>query len=210
MTATTTLGTTSATTTTTPTTLTAEGEAASARRHAVVPTAVGELTLVAEGDDLVGIYFREHHPAPDRSRFGAPVDPEDDAVLARAARQLVEFATGERAGFDLPLRPVGSDRARQVWDLVAAVPRGSTTTYAALGRALGIGPRVAGQLVARNPLCVVLPCHRVVASDGRLTGYAGGVDVKRALLQLEGVLGEGATVVPKGAPVTAAASEEVS
>lgn len=167
------------------------------RRHAVVSTAVGELTLVAEGDDLVGVYFAEHHPAPDRDGFGAPVDPAGDAVLATAAQQLGDYVGGRRDAFDLPLRPAGSERARQVWELVAAVPRGSTTTYAALGRAVGIGPRAAGQLVARNPLCVVVPCHRVVASDGRLTGYAGGVDRKQALLRLEGALAEGATVVPK-------------
>lgn len=174
------------------------------RRHSVVTTAMGELTLVAEGDALVGVYFAEHHPAPDREGFGPSVDPAGDAVLAAAAQQLVDYVGGQRDGFDLPLRPVGSERARQVWQLVAAVPRGSTTTYAALGRAVGIGPRVAGQLVARNPLCVVLPCHRVVASDGRLTGYAGGVDRKRALLQLEGVLAEGATAVPKASREPAA------
>jgi len=181
-----------------------------ARRHSVVATAVGELKLVAEGHALVGVYFAEHHPAPDRASFGTPVDPAGDAVLAAAAQQLTDYVSGQREGFDLPLRPVGSERARQVWDLVAAVPRGSTTTYAALGRAVGIGPRVAGQLVARNPLCVVLPCHRVVASDGRLTGYAGGVDRKRALLQLEGALAEGATVVPKAPGEAAAEAAEGS
>ena len=124
------------------------------------------------------------------------MDLADDEVLAGAAEQLAEYASGHRDGFDLPLRPSGSERARQVWDLVAAVPRGETTTYAALGRAVGVGPRAAGQFVARNPLCVVVPCHRVVASDGRLTGYAGGVDRKRQLLQLEGALTAGASVVP--------------
>ena len=182
---------------------TTTAEEAPPRRHALVATEVGDLTLVAQGDDLVGVYFAEHHPAPDPEAFGVAVDPAGDAVLGSAAEQLVDYVGGRREAFELSLRPLGSERARQVWDLVAAVPRGSTTTYAALGRAVGIGPRVAGQLVARNPLCVVLPCHRVVASDGRLTGYAGGVDRKRALLQLEGALAEGATVVPK-APRTAA------
>lgn len=166
------------------------------RRHAVAETELGALTLVAEGSALVGVYFPEHRPEPDSTRFGDPVELADDEVLAAAADQLAEYASGHRAGFDLPLRASGSDRAREVWDLVAAVPRGETTTYAALGRAVGVGPRAAGQLVARNPLCVVVPCHRVVASDGRLTGYAGGVDRKRRLLQLEGALAAGASVVP--------------
>jgi methylated-DNA-[protein]-cysteine S-methyltransferase len=166
------------------------------RRHTSVATELGELTLVAEGTALVGVYFAEHRPEPDSSRFGDPVEAADDDVLAVAAEQIGEYASGHRESFDLPLAASGSERARQVWDLVAAVPRGETTTYAALGRAVGVGPRAAGQLVARNPLCVVVPCHRVVASDGRLTGYAGGVDRKRQLLQLEGAL----TAAPPAAP----------
>ena len=170
------------------------------RRHVVVETELGGLTLVAEGPALVGVYFPDHRPEPDTSRFGEAVELADDEVLAGSAEQIAEYASGRRTVFDLPLRASGSDRARQVWDLVAAVPRGETTTYAALGRAVGVGPRAAGQFVARNPLCLVVPCHRVVASDGRLTGYAGGVDRKRQLLQLEGVLTAGASVVPARAP----------
>jgi len=176
-------------------------------RHAVVATSVGELTLVAAGQALVGVYFHQHRPEPDRTRFGEPVEPGDDEVLAAAAEQLAAYVEGRRTTFDLPLHPSGSERARQVWDLVAAVPRGETTTYAALGRAVGVGPRAAGQFVARNPLCVVVPCHRVVASGGRLTGYAGGVDRKRQLLELEGALAPGAAAVsPAPAPT---ADEEV-
>jgi methylated-DNA-[protein]-cysteine S-methyltransferase len=158
------------------------------RRHAVVPTAMGDLTLVAAGGALVGVYFPEHRPEPDRAHFGEPAELADDGVLSTAAEQLTAYVGGKRATFDLPLQASGSERARQVWELIAAVPRGETTTYAALGRAVGVGPRAAGQFVARNPLCVVIPCHRVIASDGRLTGYAGGVDRKRQLLELEGAL----------------------
>ena len=171
------------------------------RRQATVATRLGEVTLVARGEALVGVYFAEHAPAPDRSTFGVEVDADEDRTLGAAAQQLSEYVEGTRERFDLPLEPVGSERARRVWELVAAVPRGETTTYAALGRAVGVGPRAAGQFVARNPLSVVVPCHRVVASDGRLTGYAGGVDRKRLLLELEGVLPEGATKVPRADPV---------
>ena len=179
------------------------------RRHATVATELGELTLVGDGSALVGVYFPEHRPEPDQTRFGPVVGVDDDPVLAAAAEQLAEYASGHRTSFDVPVRPDGSERARQVWELVAAVPRGETTTYAALGRAVGVGPRAAGQFVARNPLCVVVPCHRVVASDGRLTGYAGGVDRKRQLLQLEGALAAGATAVPR-VPVAAPADEAVA
>jgi methylated-DNA-[protein]-cysteine S-methyltransferase len=182
------------------------------RRHGVVETELGALTLVAEGPELVGVYFPEHRPEPDAARFGAPVEVSEDDVLAGAAEQLAEYASGHRDVFELPLRASGSERARQVWDLVSAVPRGETTTYAALGRAVGVGPRAAGQFVARNPLCVVVPCHRVVASDGRLTGYAGGVDRKRQLLQLEGALTAGgptADPAPVSAPAPAPALADV-
>jgi methylated-DNA-[protein]-cysteine S-methyltransferase len=172
------------------------------RRQATVATRLGEVTLVAEGDALVGVYFAEHSPAPDRSSFGTEVDADEDRTLRTAAEQLSEYVEGSRERFDLTLAPAGSERARRVWELVAAVPRGETTTYAALGRAVGVGPRAAGQFVARNPLSVVVPCHRVVASDGRLTGYAGGVERKQVLLELEGALPEGATKVPR-APLTA-------
>ena len=158
------------------------------RRHAIVPTALGDLTLVAEEDVLVGVYYPEHRPAPAPTGFGEGVDPVGDPVLEEAASQVVDYVDGRRTTFDVPTRAVGSERARQVWNLIAAVPRGETTSYAALARAVGVGPRVAGQFVARNPLSVVVPCHRVVASDGRLTGYAGGVDRKRQLLELEGAL----------------------
>ncbi|GAA3570899.1 hypothetical protein GCM10022197_29190 [Microlunatus spumicola] len=177
------------------------------RRHAVVTTALGDLTVVAEGPEVVGVYFVEHRPEPDRARFGRAVEQADDEVLAAAAEQLVDYADGRRTSFDLPLRPDGSERARQVWALVAAVPRGETTSYATLGRAVGVGPRAAGQFVARNPLCVLVPCHRVVASDGRLTGYAGGVERKRQLLELEGALDVGSgTVVPATSPTPASTS----
>lgn len=174
---------------------------AAGRRQATVATVLGEVTLVAQGEALVGVYFAEHQPAPDRSSFGVEVDAHEDRTLRAAAEQLSEYVEGSRERFDLPLEATGSERARRVWELVAAVPRGATTTYAELGRAVGVGPRAAGQFVARNPLCVVVPCHRVVASDGRLTGYAGGVDRKRQLLELEGALDEGAVKVPRPAPV---------
>lgn len=186
-----------------------EGSARPSRRHAVVPTELGDLTLVAQGDCLVGLYYPEHRPAPAPASLGEPVEAAADPVLEEAAAQVVDYVAGRRERFDLPLDAAGSERARQVWELIAAVPRGETTTYAALGRAVGVGPRAAGQFVARNPLSMVVPCHRVVASDGRLTGYAGGVDRKRRLLELEGALAaEGSPAVEAAPEVEAAPAVE--
>src|SRR4051794_39038740 len=91
------------------------------RRHASVQTELGELTLVAEGDALVGVYFHDHRPAPALDGFGRGVEADGDPVLEEAAAQIVDYANGRRDTFNLPLRPVGSERARQLWGLIAAV-----------------------------------------------------------------------------------------
>ena len=186
---------------------TQRGPGSTNRRYTVVPTDLGDLTLVAEGDALAGLYYPEHRPAPAPAALGEEVDAAGDPVLDEAAAQVVDYLAGRRSVFDLPLAGAGSERAHQVWDLIAAVPRGETTTYAALGRAVGVGPRAAGQFVARNPLSLVVPCHRVVASDGRLTGYAGGVDRKRRLLELEGALAPEPAPEVEGSVAAGPASE---
>jgi methylated-DNA-[protein]-cysteine S-methyltransferase len=150
----------------------------------VTASPVGRLELVAQGGALVAI------------RFDAPPDGGDgperggSAVLVEAHRQLSEYFAGDRRVFDLPLRPHGTDFQRRVWDVLATVPWGTTTTYGDLARRLGLPPgasRAVGAANGANPLPIVLPCHRVVGSDGRLTGYAGGLDRKATLLRLEGV-----------------------
>lgn len=111
-------------------------------------------------------------------------------VLAEARRQLAEYFEGRRRVFDLPLRPDGTAFQRRVWEVLATVPWGTTTTYGAIAARLGLPPgasRAVGAANGANPLPVVLPCHRVVGSDGRLTGYAGGLERKAVLLRLEGV-----------------------
>src|SRR6202012_6199274 len=96
----------------------------------------------------------------------------------------------ERREFDLPLNPVGSERARRLWQLLAEIPYGQTTTYGALARSIGdgISPRAIGGFVGHNPLSIFIPCHRVVGSTGKLTGYAGGLDRKQYLLELENAI----------------------
>ena len=151
--------------------------------HTVLATKVGELTVVREGGSLTGLYFPRHWPRPDRSAFGV----RGDEGFEEAARQLGEFLAGDRSAFDLPLKVRGSEFDRRVWELVAGVPYGETTTYGELARSLGAGtePRDVGAAVGRNPLCIIIPCHRVVGATGKLTGYAGGLGRERALLEIE-------------------------
>lgn len=160
---------------------------ATSTRHVVIDSPVGELTIVRDDDGLTGLYFPQHWTHPDTSAFGPRVDPADDHGFDEALTQLDEYFAGERREFGLPLNPHGSDRARQVWQLLAEIPYGQTTTYGALARQLGhgISPRAIGGFVGHNPLSIFIPCHRVVGSTGKLTGYAGGLERKQRLLELE-------------------------
>jgi methylated-DNA-[protein]-cysteine S-methyltransferase len=155
---------------------------APAARHTVFSTRLGELTVVRDGGSLTGLYFPRHWPRPDRTRFGART--EDG--FAEVARQLAEYLAGTRSAFDLAMRAEGDEFDRRVWDLIARVPYGQTTTYGDLARRLGgADPREVGAATGRNPLCILIPCHRVLSSAGQLTGYAGGLGRKRALLEIE-------------------------
>lgn len=156
------------------------------RRHAVVPTELGELTMVADGDRLAAIYFPAHWHLPPESDYGESTTA-DDPLFARAARELNEYVAGERHDFDIPIVTNGDDFSEKVWALLLEIPYGATTTYGALATRLG-NPRLAqrvGQCVGHNPISVIIPCHRVIGADGSLTGYAGGLDRKRRLLEIE-------------------------
>jgi methylated-DNA-[protein]-cysteine S-methyltransferase len=151
--------------------------------HTVMDSPLGELTLVGRDGALAGVYFAGQRNRPRPGRLGrlAP------AGLAEPVRQLGEYFAGERTAFELELDLSGDAFDRQVWALVAAIPYGQTRSYGQLARELG-EPGLAQQVGvanARNRLCIVVPCHRVVGSDGKLTGYAGGLARKRALLELE-------------------------
>ncbi len=151
--------------------------------HTVVATKLGELTIVRDADWLVGLYFPRHWPKPDRATFGPRTDHGFDDV----AEQLDEYLAGVRGEFDLPVEARGTEFQRRVWDLVAQVPYGRTTSYGDLARRLGddVTAQEVGAAVGQNPLCILIPCHRVIGSTGKLTGYAGGLGRKRALLELE-------------------------
>jgi methylated-DNA-[protein]-cysteine S-methyltransferase len=141
---------------------------------------IGPLTLRAGARGLAALEF------PGRA---APPDPaaRDDDALAGAAGQLAEYFAGDRQAFDLALDLAGTDFQRNVWARLLEIPFGTTVSYLQLARALGRPERVraVGAAVGRTPVPIVVPCHRVVGSDGALTGYGGGLDRKRALLALE-------------------------
>lgn len=160
---------------------------ASGRRHAYVETTLGELLTVADGDALAGLYFPEHWYPPKASELGLLVTEVDDPVIGLAAAELREYLAGGRRSFTVAAQTSGSEFSQQVWGLLREISYGETTTYGALAQQLGnpyLAQRV-GQVVGRNPVSIVIPCHRVVGSDGSLTGFAGGLDRKRALLDLE-------------------------
>lgn len=156
-------------------------------RHIVIDSPIGSLTLVRDRDGLTGLYYPGHWTNPDQAGFGPRVEPVDDHGFDDAIAQLDEYFAGKRRDFDLPLNPLGSQRARKLWQLLSEIPYGETTTYGALARRIGdgISARAIGGFVGHNPLSIFIPCHRVVGSTGKLTGYAGGLDRKKYLLELE-------------------------
>ena len=141
-----------------------------------VETPIGPLWLAAANGGLGSIAFH-----------GPPGAAADDALLREAEDQLGAYFAGELRRFDLPLSPRGTEFKRRVWDAVAAVPYGTTTSYSRLAAAVGSprATRAVGAANGRNPLPIVVPCHRVIGASGALTGYGGGLEVKRALLALE-------------------------
>jgi methylated-DNA-[protein]-cysteine S-methyltransferase len=157
--------------------------------HASHASPIGPLLLVGERDGsggvrLSGIFMEEH-------RHGPAVDPswvEDPAAFREVTRQLDEYFAGSRASFDLALAPAGTPFQQRVWAELARIPAGTTVTYGELARRAGRpgAARAVGAAVGRNPVSIVVPCHRVVGSDGALTGYAGGIARKAFLLALEG------------------------
>ena len=149
--------------------------------YSTLTTPIGELLLIADDD---GALTAVHLPG----RHGSTDDLQrDDALLEPARRQLTEYFAGERTSFDLPLRATGAPFQLRVWGKLASIPYGETVSYGEIARELGhpTASRAVGAANGRNPIAIVVPCHRVIGANGSLTGYAGGLDQKRALLDLE-------------------------
>ncbi len=157
-----------------------------------VPSALGELLLAASDTALTALCFPIRGPGA----AGHAGWREDDGrgpaadLLARARQQLTEYFGRTRTSFDLPLEPLGSTFQRRVWDALRAIPYGTTLSYSELARRLGDtrATRAVGAANAKNPIPIIVPCHRVVGARGDLTGFGGGLDRKRWLLEHEGAL----------------------
>jgi methylated-DNA-[protein]-cysteine S-methyltransferase len=157
------------------------------KRFCRAPSPLGEILLVsnARGDALCGLYLAGQKYFPERT--GAWEEAPRLPLFRTATRELGEYFAGKRTAFDVPLAPEGTAFQRDVWSAIRGVPFGGTMTYAELARRCGrpSAVRAVGAATGRNPLTVVVPCHRIVGSGGALTGYAGGLPRKRALLDLE-------------------------
>ncbi|MGQ0632641.1 MAG: methylated-DNA--[protein]-cysteine S-methyltransferase [Sporichthyaceae bacterium] len=156
------------------------------RTHQVVDSPVGPLTLVAEDEALVALWMHDQRHLPDPERFGSP-DAGDSVLLKEAERQLAEYFAGERTTFDLPLAADGTAFQRQVWAALCEIPYGETISYGELARWIGkpAASRAVGLANGRNPIGIVVPCHRVIGASGKLVGYGGGLERKQTLLALE-------------------------
>ncbi len=159
-------------------------------RYLNFDTPLGPMYAVANGDALAGLYF-------EGARWAPPIasdwtEDHGHPALAACAAQVKEYFAGEREAFDLTWALEGTPFQRRVWDAIARIPYGETLSYTELAAQAGApgASRAAGAATGRNPLTLVIPCHRVVGSHGDLTGYAGGMERKTRLLVLEGVLQE--------------------
>lgn len=153
-----------------------------------IATPLGGVLLTAAEGSITGIHFLDGKYVPPVGESWRE-DP-DAAPLAECARQLRDYFEGKRQSFDLPVAPTGTPFQKRVWQEIACVPFGETVTYAVLATRAGApgAARAAGAATGRNPVSIVVPCHRIVGTDGRLTGYAGGLNRKAQLLEIEGVL----------------------
>jgi methylated-DNA-[protein]-cysteine S-methyltransferase len=152
----------------------------------VMPSPVGDLRIVERDGSIVAIEFSPFRPPADGRPLGERSDTEP--VLVEAVRQLTAYFARELTDFDLPLAPVGSDFQRRVWLQLEKIGYGETASYGEIAGRLGMtnaASRAVGLANGRNPIPIVVPCHRVVGANGTLTGYAGGLDRKRLLLDLE-------------------------
>jgi methylated-DNA-[protein]-cysteine S-methyltransferase len=149
--------------------------------YATMPSPAGELLLTASADGLTGVFF------PGEGLSPAPGWELDPPRFTEAIRQLEEYFAGERTEFSLPLAAPGTPFQQRVWTELLGVGYGTTITYTELARRVGHprSVRAVGGANGRNPICVIVPCHRVVAANGSLTGYSAGVETKRWLLDFE-------------------------
>jgi len=152
--------------------------------YSILKSTVGDLLLVADETHLIGIYFSgEKHAPATRDWKRNP----DHTVLKQTARELDEYFNGTRTTFSVPLRYDGTKFQQEIWRQISQISFGKTISYTELAKRAGApgAPRAAGTATGQNPLSIIIPCHRVVGTNGGLRGYAGGLDRKRHLLEVE-------------------------
>ena len=156
------------------------------RQHTVVAAPIGEITLVVTGTDLTGLYLIGQRHRPTQETFGRPGDPAAEPFAAARA-QLDEYFAGRRTRFDLPIAFHGTDFQRTVWTALREIPFGETVSYGELAELVGrpSAARAVGLANGKNPVGIIVPCHRVIGASGSLTGYGGGLENKQWLLDLE-------------------------
>jgi len=147
--------------------------------YTYVDTPIGAILIAVDGSAIVETYFAGARPKPDWIR--------DDDAFPEAATQLRDYFAGIRQTFDLPLTPRGTEFQQSVWSALLEIPYGQTTTYSAIANKIGrpAAVRAVGAANGANPIPIIIPCHRVIGANGSLTGFGGGLDVKRQLLALE-------------------------
>jgi len=160
--------------------------------HSYLDSPIGRLLLTGDGSALTGLYLAEH------VRVVKPLGTRDDSVFVETARQLAEYFEGERRVFELPLAPSGTPFQLRVWQLLQDIGYGERRSYGELAAELGNpnAARAVGLANGRNPISIIVPCHRVVGSKGALTGYSGGITNKQWLLEFETRALGGASAVP--------------
>ena len=152
----------------------------------VLPSPIGDLRIIERDGKISAIEFSPFRQPADGRPLGARTD--DHPVLAEAVRQLRAYFDGDLTDFDLPLAPRGTDFQQRVWDQLSKIAYGDTASYGEIAGRLGLtnaASRAVGTANGRNPIPIVIPCHRVIGADGTLTGYAGGIERKQTLLELE-------------------------
>lgn len=151
----------------------------------IMASPVGILTLVASGDGLVAVLWENDDP--NRVRLGSVIKDDDHAILIEAEAQLSDYFAGRRKVFTLPLAFQGTEFQRQIWEALLTIPFGQTRSYSEIARQIGRpgAARAVGAANGRNPISIVAPCHRVIGASGKLTGFAGGLEVKAWLLEME-------------------------
>jgi methylated-DNA-[protein]-cysteine S-methyltransferase len=163
--------------------------------YTILESPIGPLQLISDGEALTGLFMNEHKGGPDPGEDW--VRDDHNAILAEARRQIKAYFTGERKTFDLPLAARGTEFQQRVWDALRQIPYGTTISYGELARRIGNpqASRAVGLANGSNPISIIVPCHRVIGANGKLTGYGGGVERKKALLALEAPAGETLTLL---------------